>query len=127
MQPDLEKLQGRWQIVTLEMDGRAVPSGIFADAKIIIEGNNFATAGMGASYSGKISLDQTSHPKKFDVNFSDGPHAGKASLGLYILEQDQWTLCIGLAGYERPVDFRTSPQSGHALETLRREIDSQFR
>jgi hypothetical protein len=52
---------------------------VFVDAKIIIDGDNYATAGMGASYSGKILLDPTSHPKKFDVNFSDGPHAGKAS------------------------------------------------
>ena len=124
MQSDLEQLQGRWQIVVLEIDGRDISKDSFVDAKIIIDGDSYATAGMGALFSGKISLDQTSHPKKFDVNFSDGPHAGKASLGLYMLNQDQWTICIGFAGYERPVDFRTSPQSGHALETLRREINS---
>jgi uncharacterized protein (TIGR03067 family) len=124
MQSDLEQLQKRWQIVALEIDGRDVSKDSFVNAKIIIDGDSYATAGMGALFSGKISLDQTSHPKKFDVNFSDGPHAGKASLGLYMLNQDQWTICIGFAGYERPVDFRTSPQSGHALETLRREINS---
>jgi uncharacterized protein (TIGR03067 family) len=110
--------------VALEIDGRDVSKDSFVNAKIIIDGDSYTTAGMGALFSGKISLDQTSHPKKFDVNFSDGPHAGKASLGLYMLNQDQWTICIGFAGYERPVDFRTSPQSGHALETLRREINS---
>jgi len=124
MLDDLEQLQGRWQIVALEVDGREVSKDSFADARIIVDGNDYATAGMGASYSGKILLDQTSHPKKFDLNFSDGPHAGKASLGLYMLDQDQWTICVGFAGYERPVDFRTSPQSGHALETLRRELNS---
>ena len=121
MQHDLEHLQGRWQVVALEVDGREVSSDSFVDTRIIVDGDNFATVGMGAPYSGKISVDQTSRPKKFDVNFSNGPHAGKASLGLYRLEQDQWTICIGFAGYERPVDFRTSPHSGHALETLRRE------
>jgi uncharacterized protein (TIGR03067 family) len=112
------------QIVALEIDGRDVSKYSLVDAKIIIDGDNSATAGMGASYSGKISLDQTGRPKKFDVNFSDGPHAGEASLGLYMLEQDRWTICIGFAGYERPVDFHTTPQRGHALETLRREINS---
>jgi uncharacterized protein (TIGR03067 family) len=121
---DLDLLQGRWQIVALEVDGREVSKDSFADARIIIDGDDYATAGMGASYSGKILLDQTSHPKKFDLNFSDGPHGGKASLGLYILDHDQWTICVGFAGYQRPVDFRTSPQSGHALETLRRELNS---
>ena len=124
MQRELEQLQGRWQIVALQIDGRDVSKDSFADAKIIIDGDNYATAGMGASYAGKVLLDPASHPKKFDVNFSDGPDAGKASLGLYTLEQDQWTVCIGFAGYERPVDCRTFPQSGHALETLRREINS---
>jgi uncharacterized protein (TIGR03067 family) len=124
MQSDLEQLRGRWRIVALEIDGRDVSKDSFVDAKIIIDGDSYGTAGMGASYSGKISLDETSHPKKFDVNFSSGPHAGKTSLGIYMLSQDQWTICIGFAGYERPIDFRTSPQSGHALETLRREINS---
>jgi uncharacterized protein (TIGR03067 family) len=77
---DLDLLQGRWQIVALEVDGREVSKDSFADARIIIDGDDYATAGMGASYSGKILLDQTSHPKKFDLNFSDGPHGGKASL-----------------------------------------------
>jgi uncharacterized protein (TIGR03067 family) len=122
MQPDLEQLQGRWQIVTLEVEGQQFSKDTFDGAKIVIDGDNFATMGMGRTYSGKVSLDETSHPKTIDMTFVDGPHAGKTSFGLYMIDKDQWTICLGFAGSDRPVGFHTAPGSGHALESLRREV-----
>jgi uncharacterized protein (TIGR03067 family) len=118
---DLERLQGQWNIVSLQIDGRELPNATFASAKIIIRGDNFSTEGMGLPYSGSFVLDETGEPKKFDINFSDGPHAGKASLGLYTLNADQWILCMGFSGYDRPAGFFTTPGCGHALETLHRD------
>jgi hypothetical protein len=46
MQRDLEQLQGRWQIIALEVDGRTISKDSFDGAKIIIDGDNFATMGM---------------------------------------------------------------------------------
>ena len=122
MQSDLEHLQGRWQIVALQVEGQHLAKDSFGGARIVIDGDNFATIGMGGSYSGKVSLDQTSHPKGIDMDLVDGPHAGKTSFGIYMLDQEQWTICLGFAGNERPVDFHTAPRSGHALELLRREL-----
>ncbi len=123
MQSDLERLRGRWRFVALEIEGQRLSKDSFGGAKIIIDGDNFASIGMGGTYSGKVSLDETSHPKRIDMNFLDGLHAETASVGLYTLDQEQWTICLGFAGRERPVCFHTTPGSGHVLESLRREAD----
>jgi uncharacterized protein (TIGR03067 family) len=114
---DLEKLQGAWQMIAFEMDGRKIPPG---SARIVIEGNNFTSLSMGAQYEGTMVVDATATPKTFDVKFHKGPHQGETSLGIYELDGDTWRICIGLAGVKRPTRFAAEPGTGHALETLTR-------
>ena len=114
---DLEKLQGTWQMIASEMDGRSIPPG---SASIVIEGNTFTSLSMGAQYEGAMVVDSASTPKTFDVKFHKGPHKGETSLGIYELDGDTWRICIGLTGVKRPTKFAAEPGSGHALETLAR-------
>jgi len=123
---ELERLQGSWKVVTLEVEGREVPAGFFGGAKIVVDGEKFSTVGMGADYGGRITVDVVSEPKRFDVLFNEGPHAGMASLGIYELNGSKWKICLGFAGKERPKEFATTAGSGHALETLEREIGSNI-
>jgi uncharacterized protein (TIGR03067 family) len=121
MSEELEKLQGSWKVVTLEVEGREVPAGFFGGAKIVVDGEKFSTVGMGADYGGRITVDVASEPKRFDVLFNEGPHAGLASRGIYELNGSKWRICLGFAGRERPNGFATMAGSGQALETLERE------
>jgi uncharacterized protein (TIGR03067 family) len=114
MTGDLEKLQGTWRVASLEIDGAAMPAG----GSITVAGDRFTTAAMGAEYSGTVEIDPGKRPKRFDLVFTSGPHAGNRSLGIYQLDGDQWRICLGFAGSPRPTSFATSPGSGHALETL---------
>jgi uncharacterized protein (TIGR03067 family) len=116
---DLEKLQGKWQVIAFEMDGRKIPPG---SASIVIEGTNFTSLSMGAQYEGTMVVDATATPKTFDVKFHKGPHKGETSLGIYELDGDTWRICIGLAGVQRPTKFAAEPGTGHALETLTRAV-----
>jgi uncharacterized protein (TIGR03067 family) len=124
MNDELERLQGRWKVVTLEVEGQVVPDGFFAEAKVVVKGDNFSTIGMGAAYAGKITVDVASSPRRFDVLFNEGPHKGQASLGIYELNGSAWKICLGFAGRERPKDFTTTAGSGHALEILERETSA---
>ena len=121
MNEELEKLQGSWSVVTLEVEGQSVPPAFFTGAKIVIDGDNFSTISMGAPYGGTLALDVASNPKRFDVVFNQGPHMGQASLGIYELNGNAWKICLGFAGRDRPRDFTSAAGSGHALETLERE------
>lgn len=118
MNPDLKKLQGAWNIVSLEMDGRKYPPG---GSQIVIHGDQFTSLNMGAEYSGELAVDAAANPKAFDLLFQEGPEKGNRSLGIYELDGDTWKICLGLTGKTRPMRFVSSPGTGHALEILKRE------
>lgn len=118
---ELTSLQGRWNILTLEVEGNELPASSFPGAAILIEEQTFTAINMGADYVGTLSLDTSHSPKRLDILFRTGPHAELASLGIYELNGDVWKICLGFAGRDRPLQFRTSQRSGHALETLSRQ------
>jgi len=118
---DLEKLQGSWTIVTLQIDGSQMPPGAPGGSKIVVKGDKFTTLSMGATYNGIVTLDATKTPKSFDLKFTAGPEKGNTSLGIYELDGDDWKICLTVTGNTRPHAFATAPGSGLALETLRRD------
>jgi uncharacterized protein (TIGR03067 family) len=118
---DLDKLQGSWTIVALEMNGAEMPAGSPGGSKIVVKGDKFTTISMGATYDGTIALDPTKRPKCFDLKFTAGPEKGNTSLGIYELDGDNWKICLTVTGNTRPHAFATAPGSGLALETLRRD------
>jgi uncharacterized protein (TIGR03067 family) len=118
MKSDLEKLQGAWNIVSLEMEGQKYPPG---GSRIVIEGGRFVSLNMGAEYEGTVTVDESSSPKTFDLAFDNGPEAGNQALGIYELSGDAWKICLALAGKKRPAEFASKPGTGHALELLERD------
>lgn len=117
----VKHLQGTWNVTALETEGNAIPAGMIGESKIIVSGDRFTTVAMGASYGGVLRIDESVIPHTLDLMFDDGPHAGIASLAIYTLNGDSWTICLGIAGNKRPTEFKTTAGSGHALETLTRE------
>ncbi len=120
MKGDLEKLQGAWNIVALEMDGNQLPATMFSGAQIVIQGDQFESLGMGAPYRGKVTVDTTKKPKHFDIVFTEGHAKGMTNYGIYELDGGDWKLCLDTTGKGRPKSFATKPGSGFALETLER-------
>lgn len=120
MKDDLAKLQGVWNIISLEMDGQAIPSSSIRGAKIKIEGDHFTSTGMGAVYEGTMDVDEVTTPKSFNMHFAGGPEKGSTNKGIYELNHDTWRICLATRGTTRPVEFATRPGSGIALEVLER-------
>ena len=121
MNADMERLQGTWRIVTLEVGGVKMSDNDFKGSKIVVKGNSFTTISMGAIYNGTFQTEETNTPRTLDLTFTEGPHQGKKSLAIYELNGDTWKMCLAFAGLERPTDFVTAAGSSHALETLQRE------
>lgn len=117
MAGDLDRLQGTWSIVSLEMDGQKM-SG--SGGQIVVRGDRFTTIAMGAVYEGTVVLRETAAPKSFDLHFEEGPERGNTSLGIYELKGDTWKICLTTRGRQRPQEFAAPPGTGIALETLQR-------
>ena len=120
MQKELTKLQGQWNVTSLEVDGTSLPTGAFAGARIVIEDNRFTSFAMGAAYGGTMSVNTRTNPKSFSLKFTEGPEKGNTNQGIYELDGNRWKICLSTTGGPAPNAFSTSPGSGHALETLER-------
>src|SRR5207249_767102 len=117
MPTDLDKLQGTWNVISLETDGQRMPPAVFNGARIVIKGTIFKSIGMGARYEGSVELDSSTEPKAFDLLFTAGHARGHRNLGIYKLDADEWTICLATRGNERPRKFATSAGTGLTLET----------
>jgi uncharacterized protein (TIGR03067 family) len=117
MKSKLQELQGVWNVVAVEIEGRSMPAG---GAQIVVKDDYFTSMGIGATYEGKFVLDVSSSPFAIDMNFTAGPEKGNTNRGIFELAGDTWRLCLNMTGGQRPSDFTTGPNSGLALETLQR-------
>lgn len=117
---DLRALEGEWRVERLDIDGSPLPHQVVRHSRILIDGDRFRTESPEAIYDGVFTIDVDATPPHIDIDFVEGPEAGNSSHGLFELDRDTLTLCLGLAGTPRPNAFTTSRGSGHALERLRR-------
>jgi uncharacterized protein (TIGR03067 family) len=74
---DIEALQGAWEVVAVEVDGRKMPGG---SARITLRGDRFIATGMGADYEGTIKLAMSGKTKSLDMTFDSGPEKGNTNL-----------------------------------------------
>lgn len=116
----LRALEGDWSFVSLEVDGQPVPPSFLGASRILIDGDRFRTESPEANYDGEFLIDVEASPHTIDITFIQGPEAGNQSLGIFTIDGDTLTICLGLTGATRPRTFATSRNSQHALETLRR-------
>jgi uncharacterized protein (TIGR03067 family) len=111
-------LQGSWQFTSLTVEGKATPASALAGSIITLERNRFQVESPDEAYAGTFTVDPQAAPATIDIDFTSGPAQGRC-LGIYALEGDALTICLGLAGGPRPTAF-DGAAGGQALETLRR-------
>jgi uncharacterized protein (TIGR03067 family) len=118
----LRALEGEWRFERLQVDGNTMPAAALSASRLLIDGDRFRTESPEATYEGVFTIDVEASPARIDIEFIEGPEAGNWSYGIYELDGDRMTMCLGLTGASRPAAFKTSAGSGHALEHLRRAL-----
>jgi uncharacterized protein (TIGR03067 family) len=116
----LGEMEGIWEFMDLEVDGRAMPAPAVASSRMLIDGDRFRMESPEANYEGIFTIDVEDSPHKIDIEFVEGPEAGNWSYGIFEVKGDRFKICLSLTGASRPLAFSTAPGSGHALENLRR-------
>jgi uncharacterized protein (TIGR03067 family) len=114
----LRSMEGTWAFQSLEVDGARLPASMLAHSALLIDGDRFRMESPEAIYEGIFTIDVEQSPHHIDIDFVEGPEAGNRCQGLFELDGDRFTICLGLAGASRPARFATAPGSGHALEEL---------
>lgn len=100
---DLERLQGAWRAVRIEKGGNPVPNEVAAIVRYIFDDDRvLLMEGDQKAGEGVIRLDPASDPKAFDFTATGGPQEGTTALGIYRIEGDALTMCLG---DERPSQF----------------------
>ena len=102
---DLDKLQGTWDLVTLNLDGKEIPAERIKAAKLqtVYKGNNLSRVNNAKkSDSAAIKIDSSKSPKHLDTTNKDGV----TEVGIYKLNGDSLTICTRTeSGKERPTKF----------------------
>lgn len=119
---DLEKMQGKWAVVTLENDGKALAAEAAKAYTFTVKGDRYTLKGGDDNYQGVLKLDPSKKPKALDASFvdADGKDKGKAQ-GIYDLDGDKLRIAWREKGDGRPTDFASKPGSGDRFIVLKRE------
>ena len=110
----LESLQGNWTVVKVTKNGRIEPEENLKEALLKIEGDKYTVREGKTEFAATLSIDPTTSPKSIELIFRD---EGKTftSKGIWMLEGDTLTLCVGAPEVPRPKEFRSERDSEHLL------------
>lgn len=130
---DLDKLKGTWDIKSMEARGREItPPGdsklsmVFEKDTMTMKGPQAANGAGGQPEfpSFRIKLDESKSPRTIVMEMLTGPHTGEKGTGIYKFEGDELWLCLpNGADEETPKEFKTTPETKHALMKLARAKD----
>jgi uncharacterized protein (TIGR03067 family) len=135
---DEDKLQGTWQLVSLEEDGKTyagqqIPTlsnmgvsftGQLFQLKLLSQGGEPPVTGMKTETNGVFHLDCGVDPRRITV-LTPGSNANSL-LGIYKVEGDTLTLChyFNPKEVKYPTQFATKPKDGALLLVFKRQADT---
>jgi uncharacterized protein (TIGR03067 family) len=125
---DLQDLQGTWLAVWLAQNGRKIIPEQVRRTSVTVSGNRY-TLHLGDDHrSGTIDrIHRIRNRGSVDFIADGAQAAGKRYLGIFVLEDDELSVCVAPAGRERPLSFARRPGSGHSLYLLKRFVPSRIR
>jgi RNA polymerase sigma-70 factor (ECF subfamily) len=100
---DKAKLQGTWQAVSGEENGRPFQDTFLTKYKATFTGDKVKLSAIDDSGEGTYTLDPTKKPKTIDITIKENEKA----IGIYEVEGDTLKLCMteDKDGNERPTEF----------------------
>jgi len=118
---DKELLQGSWKLVSAEVGGKAAEGQELDQMRaqpFVFKGDKLL-----AKFECDYKIDPTTKPPQIDIVPLDGPERekGKTFRGIYRIEGDQLTLCMGFPDGERPGTFTLQAGDPAMVMVLKRD------
>jgi RNA polymerase sigma-70 factor (ECF subfamily) len=120
---DAKLLQGAWQGVEAEYDGKKAPLYESRNHLMTFTGDEVVDSGVHNAWPGRPSrykLDANQTPKAIDVTWLDGRERGQTWASIYALEKGRLTICYPKDPSRRPTAFKSNDGGGAALVVLER-------
>ncbi len=120
---DKKQIEGLWQAVALEADGRQAPAGELKKFQLRFKGDQVVFDPEADNREHAFEIDPSANPKAMDLTPGDGPAKGKKlPCAIYRLDGDKLVICMDKEGQtgKRPTEFKTAAGDGLALITLER-------
>ena len=118
---ELQRFQGTWIGVSVEMDGQKVPDDEAKAITLIIQGGKYVLKnGDQIEEQGTFQLDPAKNPKALDATPSEGPSKGQTMQGIYEIDGDNYKVCFAQFGKDRPKEFSSKGDEGLVLSVWKK-------
>jgi uncharacterized protein (TIGR03067 family) len=81
----LRALEGHWTFASVEVDAAAMPVAMMSNSRMLIDGDRFRMESPEGIYEGTFTIDAEAIPHRIDIEFVEGPEAGKGRTGSTLL------------------------------------------
>jgi uncharacterized protein (TIGR03067 family) len=120
--PEMEKLEGEWVMVSGTANGMDMPADMVKTAKRVAkDGMTTVTIDGQVFLKAKFTIDPSKKVKTIDYDMTEGPTAGKKHLGIYKIDGDTMTFCFAAPGGDRPTEFTAPAGSDRTLGVWKKE------
>jgi uncharacterized protein (TIGR03067 family) len=116
---ELRRIQGTWQFVAHDMDGKALSPAELQKMTITFTGNRWTVReGDKVVQAGTHQFDPGKKPPHLDAVVTEGEGKGSTMLGIYEMKGDTLRVCFDPQGKRRPTTF--TPGAGKFTAEVRR-------
>jgi uncharacterized protein (TIGR03067 family) len=106
---ELEKLQGKWDCVSVVMDGKELEKTRIKGLSVVFKGTKaIINEKSPIEVTAEVTIDPTKKPAEIDFRFDIDSVKGGAQKGIYKLVGDMLTVCSGPQGGARPTEFKST-------------------
>ncbi|HYT87230.1 MAG TPA: TIGR03067 domain-containing protein [Gemmataceae bacterium] len=111
---DQDRLQGTWEIVSLQKGGEDIPEEIAKTIRLTFKDDKATLVILDINKDGTFKIDAGKKPRTIDLTLDD-----KTAEGIYAFDGKNLKICIAEAGQPRPTEFKSEGGTQTALATLR--------